>query len=81
VRRLVALPGKDLVVFAGASTAQSFMRLDLIDEYRLMVHPVVLGQGSELFGSLSAELPLELLGSRAFASGVVLSRYARVRSG
>jgi dihydrofolate reductase len=79
VARLAAAPGKDLVVFAGASTAQSFMRLDLIDEYRWMVHPVVLGRGIELFGSLDAERPLELLGSRAFSSGVVLSRYARVR--
>ena len=78
VARLRAEPGKDLVLFAGARTAQSFMRLDLIDEYRLMLHPLVLGRGSALFDS-DAELPLERIGTRSFASGVVLLRYARAR--
>jgi len=79
VARLRAEPGKDLVVFAGARTAQSFMRLDLIDEYRLMLHPLLLGRGQPLFDDLDVELPLARIGARSFASGVVLLRYARAR--
>jgi dihydrofolate reductase len=79
VARRSAASAKDLVLFAGASAAQSFMRLDLIDEYRLMLHPIVLGRGSELF-ELEAERPLSLQEARTFSSGVVLLRYARDRN-
>src|SRR5438067_9321280 len=48
VMALKAQPGGDLVV-GGADLAASFMRLDLIDEYRLYVHPVVIGRGKPLF--------------------------------
>jgi len=56
------------------------MRLDLVDEYRLMLHPVLLGQGLPLFGAASPELPLRLLAAKMFSSGVVLLRYARDRA-
>lgn len=85
VRRLKAEPGRDLVAFAGATAARSLMRLDLIDEYRLMLHPVLLGKGLSLFDARPPELPLPeqplaLLGARTFSSGVVLLRYARDRA-
>lgn len=85
VARLKAEAARDLVLFAGARAAQSCMRLDLVDEYRLMLHPVVLGRGLHLFAAPPPELPLpelplKLLESRAFGSGVVLLRYARDRT-
>ena len=75
LRRLKALPGRDLVVFAGATLARSCIELDLVDEYRLMLHPLLLGRGLGLFTGLPEERPLHLLESKSFSSGVVLVRY------
>jgi dihydrofolate reductase len=80
VRRLKAEPGRDLVLFAGAAAAQSCMQLDLVDEYHLMLHPIVLGKGLPLFGGALPELPLRLLTAKTFSSGVVLLRYTRDRA-
>lgn len=77
VRRLKAEPGKDLVLFAGATLARAFIELDLLDEWRLMVHPVALGAGLDLMSPPLPERALRLLETRAFSSGVVLLRYAR----
>jgi riboflavin biosynthesis pyrimidine reductase len=51
VTRMKQEAAKDIALFAGASVASSFMDLDLVDEYRLMVFPVTLGAGHRLFGS------------------------------
>lgn len=77
--RLKEQPGKDLVLFAGAGIAAAFMNLDLVDEYRLMVHPIVLGQGIPLFRDVREERALALLDARTLPSGVVLLRYRRQR--
>ena len=77
VRRLKAESGKDLVLFAGAGLARTFVELDLLDEWRLMLHPIMLGAGLELFAPPLPERTLRLLETRAFSSGVVLLRYAR----
>jgi dihydrofolate reductase len=71
---LKAQPGKDMVV-CGAGLAASFMRLDLIDEYRPVVHPVVLGGGKPMFPVLDKMIQLRLVETRRFRSGVVLLRY------
>jgi dihydrofolate reductase len=63
---------RGLVLFAGSSLARSFAKLDLIDEYRLMVHPIVLGKGVSLFAGVDTELALELKRIRTFSSGVAL---------
>jgi dihydrofolate reductase len=76
VLELKAQPGGDMVL-GGADLAATFMRLDLIDEYRLYVHPVVLGDGKPLFPRPAARIPLRLAGTRAFGNGVVLLRYER----
>jgi dihydrofolate reductase len=75
IRKLTAQPGGDLVV-GGANLAAAFMRLDLIDEYRLYIHPVVIGQGNPLFPP-DARMQLRLSETRIFGSGVVLLRYQR----
>jgi dihydrofolate reductase len=78
IMRLKAQPGGDLVV-GGAKLAESFMRHDLIDEYRLYVHPVLLGRGHPLFQPSDAKLDLRLAETRTFGNGVVLLRYQRPR--
>ncbi|HZL04069.1 MAG TPA: dihydrofolate reductase family protein, partial [Coriobacteriia bacterium] len=62
VMALKAGPGGDLAL-GGADLAATFMRHDLVDEYRLYVHPVLLGRGKPLFGSLDARVALELAGT------------------
>jgi dihydrofolate reductase len=63
------------VIFGGAAIAQTFMQLGLIDEYYLLVHPIVLGRGKPLFKGLHDQLNLKLLKTKVFGSGVVLLDY------
>jgi dihydrofolate reductase len=53
------------------------MRHDLIDEYRLYVHPITIGTGKRLFGETDARMALVLEEARPFSNGVVLLRYRR----
>jgi dihydrofolate reductase len=74
VMELKARPGGDLVL-GGADLAASFMRLGLIDEYRLYVHPVLIGRGKPLFPPSEVNIQLRLAEVRPFGNGVVLLRY------
>jgi dihydrofolate reductase len=76
VMELKAQPGGDLVL-GGADLAATFIRHDLIDEYRLYVHPIVIGQGKPLFQPSNAKINLRLAETRTFGNGVVLLRYQR----
>lgn len=76
VMELKAQPGGDLVL-GGADLAAAFMRHDLIDEYRLYVHPIVIGQGKPMFQPSDATITLRLAETRTFGNGVVLLRYQR----
>jgi dihydrofolate reductase len=80
VLALKAQPGGDLAL-GGANLAAAFMRLDLVDEYRVYVHPVVLGSGKRLFASADQRTCLRLVQTRTFGNGVVLLRYARPGAG
>jgi dihydrofolate reductase len=80
VMELKARPGGDMVL-GGADLAAAFMRHDLIDEYRIYVHPVVIGQGKSLFHSSDIKLKLQLAETRTFGNGVVLLRYQRADGG
>jgi dihydrofolate reductase len=75
VARLKNEPGKDILAHGGAGFAQSLVALRLVDEYRLLVHPVAIGRGHSLFASLAKPLDLRLVDIRAFASGVVAHVY------
>jgi dihydrofolate reductase len=61
----------------GSTLAATFMKLGLIDEYRMFVRPIVLGGGKPYFAHLDRPLNLRLVETRTFASGVVLLRYER----
>jgi len=76
ILELKAQPGGDLVL-GGADLAAAFMRHDLIDEYRLYVHPIVIGKGKPLFQASDAKINLRLAETRTFGNGVVLLRYQR----
>ena len=68
-------PGKDLLLLGSAVLAQAFIQNSLIDEYRLMLVPVVLGQGGTLFKHDEGMLKLKLLNTRPFANGNLLLYY------
>lgn len=68
-------PGKDIWFLGSPTLAQTFMQLDLIDEYRVNINPTVLGSGKLLFAGVTHEIPLKLLESRTLKSGVVTLRY------
>ncbi len=61
-------PGKDLGVPGGIRTAQTFVRLGLLDEYVLMVHPVAIGNGQRVF---TDRVNLELVSVKTYTSGVM----------
>ncbi|OAM94930.1 bifunctional deaminase-reductase domain protein [Pelosinus fermentans DSM 17108] len=71
IRKLKQEPGKDVWLYGGASLISTFINLGLVDEYRLSVHPVVLGAGKPLFESLRERLSLVLTDVRRYSSGVV----------
>jgi dihydrofolate reductase/ketosteroid isomerase-like protein len=77
IHRLREEPGKDILVHGGSELVRSLSRENLIDEYRLIVHPAALGSGAPLFGG---RLDLRLASSRAFATGAVALTYQSVRA-
>jgi dihydrofolate reductase len=78
VARLKEQPGKGVVSVGGAGFASTLIKLNLIEEYRLFVSPVVLGGGTPYFPPLEEKINLELLETRTFGSRVVYVRYRRI---
>jgi dihydrofolate reductase len=74
VRRLKEQPGKNILVFGSGDLVSTLMRHDLVDEYRLMIFPVVVGSGKRLFGEGDTET-LKLMETRTFDSGAVVLSY------
>jgi dihydrofolate reductase len=75
VNALKREPGKDMIAWGGAAFAQSLSRLGLVDEYRLVIQPVALGDGLPLFAGLPKPLGLDLIEARGYADGAVLHIY------
>lgn len=78
--KLKSLPGKNLVLYAGAEIVSTFIRLGLVDEYRLRIHPVVLGGGKPLFKDIAAGFQLNLINTKAYNNGAVLLDYLPVEN-
>jgi dihydrofolate reductase len=74
VRALKAQPGGDLAL-GGVELGTSFLRLGLVDELRIYVHPVLVGRGKPLFPPADTLTSLRLVESHTFGNGVVLLRY------
>lgn len=79
VKKLKQKPGKDLVIFGSPGLATSLMNLGLIDEYKLTVHPVILGKGISVFTGNTAKSTLKLLDTKILKSGVVTLHYTTIR--
>jgi dihydrofolate reductase len=77
VRALKEQPGGDLVV-GGPHLAAEFLRQGLVDEFRVYVHPVLIGEGTPMFLRPDVRMDLQLVETRTFGNGVVLLRYERV---
>jgi dihydrofolate reductase len=75
VARLKRQPGKDILILGSANLAATLTHNRLIDEYRMMVVPMVLGSGRPLFQGVEGRLPMKLLDTRPFRSGNVLLVY------
>lgn len=78
VKTLKQQPGKDLVIFGSPGLATTFMDLGLIDEYKLTVHPVILGNGISVFRNNTTKCTLKLLDAKTLKSGVVTLHYTTV---
>jgi dihydrofolate reductase len=76
VRALKAQPGKNIVIDGSSVLVHTLVQHDLVDEYSLLVYPIVLGGGKRLFPE-GARVNLRLVESRPFPTGVVLMRYER----
>ncbi len=72
-------PGGEIRVWGSSVLIRTLAQHDLVDEYRLMVYPVVLGAGKKLFADGFPHTALALVESRALASGVVITTYRRPR--
>ena len=77
IEAMKAGPGKDMIVFGSGSLVAQLTEHGLIDEYVLVVNPILLGGGRPLLSGLSARVPLELRQATDFRSGHVLLRYGR----
>jgi len=75
VARLKEELGKDLVILGSGELVQSLMRRNLVDEYVLLIHPLVLGSGRRLFADGGAFAALRLVGTKTTTTGVVIATY------
>jgi dihydrofolate reductase len=75
ISELKQQPGKDLAVFGSSSLTVSLLEHGLVDELRVMVHPILLGAGKSLFTGLKQRVPLKLQKTTTFSSGNVLLYY------
>jgi dihydrofolate reductase len=75
ILKLKRQPGKDLIIFGSSDLAVTLIRQGVIDEYRIMLNPVVLGDGKPLFKGIKDKLNLQLVKTKTFGSGNVLLCY------
>jgi dihydrofolate reductase len=75
ISKLKQQPGQDWLLFGSADLASTLTNLGLIDEYRIMVNPVVLGSGQPLFKGMKEKLNLKLTSAKTFRNGNVLLCY------
>ena len=75
IRKLKKQPGKDLLLSGSAQLFNALMRENLIDLYRFMLHPIVLGKGKRLFANDGGRNVLDLVETKRFSAGIVILEY------
>jgi dihydrofolate reductase len=78
VNKIKKESGKNIWLYGGASIVSTFIDLGLVDEYRLSIHPIILGTGKPLFAKINQRFNLELINTKKFSSGVVQLCYIPV---
>ena len=74
-------PGKDMVIFGSSDLASSFLEMGLLDEIRMFVNPIILGDGKPMFKGVREKIELKLLNTRTFGNGNVMIVYEPIRKG
>ena len=80
ITKLKQLPGKDISISGSGALVRSLLQGGLLDELRLMVHPIVVGSGKRLFEEGSDQKALELVDSKTFSTGVLYLTYQPVQN-
>jgi dihydrofolate reductase len=80
IRRLKREPGHDLLLSGSAQLFNALMKENLIDLYRFMLHPIVLGTGKRLFTDSNARRVLDLAETKRFSSGIIIMEYRPART-
>lgn len=75
IAKLKEEPGQDLLLAGSGKLLHTLMEHDLVDEYRLMLHPIVLGSGKRLFENENQAKTLKLVETKPFATGIVILTY------
>jgi dihydrofolate reductase len=75
IRRMKKETGKGIVILGSGSIVSQLSQEDLIDEYQVVVYPIVLGEGKRFFGGVTKRVPLRLTKARAFSNGNVVLWY------
>jgi dihydrofolate reductase len=75
IKKLKQQPGKDIAINGSATLVRSLLGEGVIDELRLMIHPLVVGSGRRLFENGTGQTPLELVESKTFSTGVLNLTY------
>jgi len=76
VTKLKEQPGRDLLIYGSGALVDELTRLGLIDEYRFMIHPVLVGTGKRIFAGSTTETALHLIDTATTNTGVVVLTYA-----
>jgi dihydrofolate reductase len=80
IENLKQQPGKNIWLYGGAGLLSTFVNLNLVDEFRLAVFPIILGDGNPLFKEIKQRVKLKLLEVKSSESGIVELNYERVNS-
>jgi dihydrofolate reductase len=75
VKKMKQIPGKDMTLLGSGSIVTQLSEQGLIDEYQIMVDPIVIGEGTPIFKDVKRQLELKLTMTKTFKSGVVLLCY------
>lgn len=81
VRRMKRSEGNDMTILGSGSIVTQFARQDLVDEYQIMIDPVVVGNGRKIFEGIEKTIRLQLTGTKVFRNGSVILSYRRAECG